>query len=58
MKKIRKGDNVTVKLGKRLNWRKGARVVKRRKDNITITGIWGKGVQGTLNKRFVRKSRR
>jgi len=56
-RRIRAGDKVSVKLGRRFGWMKGATVVRRRKDNVTITGIWGKGVKGTLNKKFVRKTR-
>jgi len=55
MADVRKGDIVMVKLGSKLGWRK-AKVVKRRKENVVITGeFWSKGVTGTLNRRYVRR---
>jgi len=53
MRKVRKGDSVLAKLGSTLAPRK-ARVVKRRGKMVTITGIWGEGVTGTLDEMFVK----
>lgn len=52
-KRPKKGDTVLAKLGKSLPFSK-AKVVKRRGKNVTITGVWGEGVTGTLDEVFVK----
>jgi len=54
---VRKGDKVRVKLGTKLPW-SNARVIKKRGNSVVIHAEqWGAGVTGTINKKYVIKSR-
>ena len=54
MGKVKAGDAVWVKPGTTLPWKKG-RVIRRRGKDVTVTGLWGQGVTGTLNSKFVKR---
>ena len=51
---MKKGTKVWVKPGTTLQWRKGE-YVKGSGNNVVVTGLWGEGVTGTINKKFVKR---